>query len=81
MEITVQEMFDSQCEFGTGLIGVLNAMQKVQMEYDHETGNRKFSDSYYKKLKEIADEFDLKYTEPKFRRGLTGVGTTTNTIH
>ena len=68
--ILLQDLFDSQAEFGTKEIGLLNSMIDLQQEYDHETNNPMFSISYFKALKEIADEYELDYTEPRFRGGL-----------
>jgi len=85
MMISPQELFNSQAEFTPQLVGILNEMIDLQKRYHHETGNTTFSEPYYKELKEIADNHELEYTEPKFRSGLKGmnggVGSTPVTLH
>ena len=78
--ITMQELFDSQSEFTTEQVGLLNSFNKLWSKYDHETDLDNFSDGYHKDLKEIADKYDVGYTEPKYRSGLKGVGSSV-TIH
>ena len=78
--ITMQELFDSQSEFTPTQVGMLNSFTKLWLKYDHETDDDSFSDSYHKELKEIADHYEVCYTEPKFRAGLKGVGSTA-TVH
>lgn len=78
--ISLQELFDGQCEFEPAKVGLLNSMMSLQKKYHGETGNATFSDEYYKEMKVIADHYELNYTEPKFRTGLKGVGSPL-TIH
>ncbi len=73
MLVSLQQLFDSQVEFDTKSVGLLNSMINLQQDYDHETVLDSFSPSYFQKMKEIADEFELDYTEPRFRGGLKGV--------
>lgn len=78
--ITLQELFESQSEFSTEHVGMLNAFTKLWLKYDHETNNDTFSEEYHEDLKLIADHYEVSYTEPKFRAGLKGVGSPI-TIH
>lgn len=79
-DLTLQELFDSQSEFSPAHVGMLNAFNKLFLKYDNENNYRRFSDGYYKEMKEIADEYGVNYTEPKFRYGLQGVDTSP-TLH
>ena len=73
--IGLQDLFDSQIEFGTKEVGLLNNLISVQKKFHHETCNESFSDEYFKEMKVIADFYELSYTEPKYRGGLKSVST------
>lgn len=79
-ELTLQELFDSQAEFGPAHIHLLYSFNKLWEKYHVEAEKGKMSLAYYKSLKELADQHALSYTEPVYRNGLREVGTSP-TLH
>ena len=76
----MQDLFESQSEFGTKEVGMLNDFTKHWEAFHHETTKTTFSLAYYKGLKVIADKYECEYTEPVYRGGLKGVDTSP-TVH
>lgn len=79
-ELTLQEMFDMQCEFDAPRIALLNSFNQLWEKYSADAEKGKMSLSYYKELKELSDKHGLSYTEPMYRGGLKEVGTSP-TLH
>ena len=77
----IEAMFNSQCELKLTEVRLIEDFDNLWLKYTRDTALLTFPDEYYAELKEIADKYEVPYTEPRFRMGLQGVGTTVATIH
>lgn len=78
--VTLQEIFDSQVEFTPSQVCVILGIHNIWTKYHAEAKSGAFPSTYYKEMKELADEHEVKYTEPVFRKGLREVSTSP-TLH
>lgn len=79
-QLSLQEMFDLQCEFDAPRISLLNSFNELWSKYSVQAKSGSLGIGYYKELKELADSHSLSYTEPMYRNGLRGVDTSP-TVH
>ena len=77
----IKEMFESQCDLTLLQVRLIQDFDNLWLKHARDTAALDFSEEYHKDLKELADKYEVPYTEPRFRMGLHGVGTTSATIH